>query len=96
MDNNDFGENIISVTMCMEADFIKWKKGQLIFDMINEELVPMTPEIQAIKDEIDEKQYMTYANFKDWSWIVYDTFEKSFITPQGEKVYAFGFSGYNE
>ena len=92
MDNTNFGENVVVVTMCMESDFIKWKKGQLIFDMLEEKLVPMTPEIQTIKDEIDEKQYMTYQNFKDWSWIVYDTFEKSLTTPQGEKVYTFGYS----
>ena len=84
-----------ALTMCTESDFNKWKNEELIYDRYEEVLVPYTDEIRKAKEEDDEKEFLTYDEFKDWSYLDYNTFEQSFKTPSGDKVISFGYYGYD-
>jgi hypothetical protein len=81
--------------MCTESDFNKWKNEELIYDRYEEVLVPYTDEIRKAKEEDDEKEFLTYEEFNDWSYLDYNTFEQSFKTPSGDKVISFGYYGYD-
>ena len=84
------------MVMCTESDFEKWKNGELIFDYDNEKLVPYTDEIRELKEEEGVMEYVTYEDFQDWSYMPLYTFERTFTTPSGEKVVAFGYYGYQD
>lgn len=83
-----------SLTMCTNSDFEKWKNGELIYDYYNDKLVPVTDEIRALKEDGDD-EYVTYENFKDWSYMDLESFEQRYTTPGGEEVVAFGYYGYD-
>ena len=36
-----------SITMCMKSEFDKWVAGELVWDKWSDELVLITPEVQA-------------------------------------------------
>ena len=82
------------LVMCMESDFEKWKNGELIYDFDNDKLIPYTSEIRKLKEEDGRTEYITYDNFNDWSYHDFDTFLKTFTTPNGETVIGFGYYGY--
>ena len=84
--------SVHSITMCTGSDYDKWKNGELVWNRWKDELVPITPEIQASLDE-DEREYYTYEQFGDYDYIDYETFEESYKTPSGEEVVAFGYYG---
>lgn len=86
--------SVHSITMCMESDFNKWERGELVWDKWRDRLVPITPEIQASLDE-DEREYLTYEQFGDWDYLEYETFEDTMKTPSGEVVVAFGYYGHD-
>jgi hypothetical protein len=83
-----------SITMCTSSDYDKWKKGELVWDRWNCQLVPIT---DKIKEEMKDKysEYLTYDQFYDWNYIDFETFTNSYVTPSGEKVVAFGYYGYD-
>ena len=83
-----------SITMCMRSEFDKWVNGELVWDRWNRELVPITPEIK-ISMENDEREYLTYDQFHDWEYVDYETYTNNYTTPNGDKVVAFGYYGYN-
>lgn len=83
-----------SITMCMKSEFDKWVKGELVWDRWNRKLVPITPEIK-ISMENDERDYLTYDQFNDWDYVDYETYTNNYTTPNGDKVVAFGYYGYN-
>lgn len=84
--------SVHSITMCTGSDYDKWKKGELVWNRWGDELVPITPEIQASLDE-DAREYYTYEQFGDYDYIEHETFEESYKTPSGEEVIAFGYYG---
>lgn len=84
--------SVHSITMCTKSEYDKWKNGELVWNRWEDELVPITPEIQTSLDE-DEREYYTYDQFGDCDYIYYETFEKSYKTPGGEEVVAFGYYG---
>lgn len=88
-------EEVFVMVMCTESDFEKWKDGELILDYDNEELVPYTDEIRELKEDEGVIEYVTYEDFQDGIIELY-TFEKTFTTPSGEKVVAFGYYGYQD
>ena len=83
-----------SITMCMKSEFDKWVNGELVWDKCGDKLVPITPEIQS---EMHKKysQYMTYDQFNDWEYMEHETYEHRYTTPNGDKVVAFGYYGYD-
>ena len=83
-----------SITMCMKSEFDKWVAGELVWDRWNHKLVPITPEIQSNMSE-KYPDYYTYDQFNDWDYIEYETFEKGYTTPSGEKIVSFGYYGYD-
>ena len=88
-------DEVFVMVMCMESDFEKWKNEELILDFNNEELVPYTDEIRELKEDEGVMDYITYEEFQD-GWIELYTFERTFTTPSGEKVVAFGYYGYQD
>ena len=83
-----------SITMCMRSEFDQWVNGELVWDRWNRELVPITPTIK-ISMENDEREYLTYDQFHDWEYVDYETYTNNYTTPNGDKVVAFGYYGYN-
>lgn len=83
-----------SITMCMESEFDRWVAGELVWDKWDDELIPITPEIQ---DKMNRRysRYLTYDQFNDWEYLEFETFETSFTTPGGERVVSFGYYGYD-
>ena len=48
------------------------------------------------KDKWAEKEdFMTYLEFEEYISEYYEEFEEKFTTPNGEKVVAFGYYGYD-
>ena len=86
--------SVHSLTMCMESDFNKWVAGELVWSRWGDELVPITDEIKKSMEE-DEREYLTYEQFNDYDYIDYETFEDSYITPNGETVKSFGYYGHD-
>lgn len=86
--------SVHSMTMCMKSEFDKWVDGELVFDRWNSELVPITNKIRmSIED--DEREYLTYEQFHDWDYLEYETFKKTFKTPNGEEIVSFGYYGHD-
>ena len=81
-----------SLTLCSEEDYEEWKKGDLIFDRYNDELIdPKDCDRDENGNYCDSYQYLTYSEFDE---IDYETFYQEHITKNGEKVIAFGYFGY--
>lgn len=83
-----------SITMCMKSEFDKWVEGELAWSRWSDKLVPITPKVKASMDD-DEREYLTYDQFKDYDYIDFETFEECYITPSGEQVISFGYYGYD-
>ena len=83
-----------SITMCMDSEFNKWVKGKLAWSRWDRKLIPITPEVKASMDN-GEGEYLTYDQFNDWDYLEYETFKRDYITPNGDKIVAFGYYGYN-
>ena len=90
--------SVHSLTMCSGQQMQDWKDGKILYcEYGKDPWVPATPELIAIDREVreDNEAGLTYDEF--WkkigdSW-EYEGFERSYITPNGEKVYAFGYYG---
>ena len=76
-----------------------WKDGKIYHRKYGSEVwVPVTPELVAMdpEDRRGSENLYTYDEFwesLDDGWSVYKGFEKSYTTPNGEKVFAFGYYG---
>lgn len=83
-----------SLTMCMKSDYDKWVAGDLALDKWGDKLVPITPEV---KSDMDSKypRYLTYDMFNDWEYMEYETFERTYKTPNGDEIVSFGYYGYD-
>ena len=86
--------SVHSITMCTKSDYKKWENGELVFNKWSKKLVPITDEIKKSMDA-NEKIYLTYEQFNDWEYLEFETFFDSMITPGGEQIVAFGYSGYD-
>ncbi len=85
--------SIHSLTMCSDSDYEKWKSGEYIYDIDDDELIPLTDEIKISLDNVNEHQYFTYKNFFEDYILDYEVFAKTFTTENGEVVHAFGYYG---
>lgn len=86
--------SVHSLTMCMESDFDKWVAGELVWSRYGDELVPITDKVKKSMEN-DEGEYLTYDQFNDWNYLDYETFEKTYNTPNNESVVAFGYYGHD-
>ncbi len=76
-----------SITLCTKEEYEKWKKGEFLFDEYEEKIVPVE------ETKIHEDNLIAYGEyFNDYSM---ETFEVEYITPQGEKIVAFGKYGFD-
>ena len=83
-----------SITMCMKSEFDKWVEGELVWNRYGGKLVPITTEVKASMED-GEGEYLTYDQFNDWDYLEYETFERGYTTPNGDKIVAFGYYGYD-
>ena len=74
--------------MCSGDDYKRWKDGELLYERWGDRLVAKNDVLDA-----DCEEYLTYDLFKNIE--DFETFEKSYITPNGENVVAFGYYGHD-
>lgn len=72
-----------SITICTKEEFEKFKNGELVLDEWEEKLVPA--------DSEDAEDCSTWGNMGGGL----ETYVKSFVTPNGDNMVAFGYYGYD-
>ncbi len=98
--------SVHSLTIVAENEYDKWKNGELYFDKWNkcftteEELLKDFQEFNKESDESNEMRRSdygtyTYAEWNDWDYMDYETYSKSFESPSGDKMVAFGYYGHD-
>lgn len=97
--------SVHTITMCMDSDYEKWKSGEYVFNLFDDELIPVTDEkyqewFKLSEEEKENKfiqyDYLTYDQFfNDYEAIEYETFSETFKTTNGETVHAFGYYGHD-
>lgn len=76
-----------SLTICTEKEYNDWMKGKTLFDCWGKkDFIP----VDEVPEDADEYDYYTYENF---GGDYYESFEKSFTTPSGDRMVAFGYYG---
>lgn len=76
--------SVHSLTMCMDDEYQKWKDGLIVYDKWEEQFRPL-----------DQKDDDCYSFDEYWESIDNETFHETFKTPNGEKIHAFGYYGYD-
>ena len=84
--------SVHSLTMCMKSDYDKWVNGEFVYSRWSGELVAITDGIKESMESGDG-DYLTYEQFNDWEYMEYETFKRSFKTPDGEEIISFGYYG---
>jgi hypothetical protein len=92
----------------MESDYHKWLKGEMIYNVDCEKLVPIDDENYINKRksyinkygeedglELLKEEYRTYEEYIEHINGEYEDFVDTFTTPSGEKIVGFGYHGYN-
>ena len=94
--------SVHTLVMCDESDYDKWKNGEFVFDNYFGKLIPVTDneyvkwsKMSNIEKEnrYCEDDYLTFDEFFEHYESLYETFEESYTTPNGETVIAFGYYG---
>ena len=89
--------SVHSLTICTEAEYEAWQDGSMVYDDWGNELIP--------RDEVEEGYEVDnndrYFDIPD-AWFdkqglenYYDTFNREYTTPNGEKIRAFGYYGHD-
>lgn len=101
--------SVHSLTMCSEEEYKKWENGEVMYWRDADKFAKREQIIEELKiskwydhvnwenkDEVDDvfsdEGIQTSEDFFDNEY--YETFEESYVTPNGEKVIAFGYYGY--
>lgn len=79
-----------ALSMCSGEEYEKWKNGELVFDRESYRLIPATE-----KDEDDPEGYLSPKEYFDEMGAYFETFIDSYKLPDGQKVVAFGYYGYD-
>ena len=90
--------SVHSLTMCSAQQMQDWRDGKLFYKKYGrEDWVPATPKLLAMdpEDRMECEEVYTYDEFWDNLDEGYEGFEDSYTTPNGEKVFAFGYYGEN-
>ena len=72
-----------ALSMCSGEEYEKWKKGELVFDRETE------------KDEDSPEEYLSQDEYYEEMGADFETFHASYKLPDGQKVVAFGYYGYD-
>lgn len=87
-----------SITICTKEDFERFQRGELMYDSYGDELVPTDEEIWRMSPSrfFNHDEFFNPWNdeVRDWRWS-FETYEKSFTTPAGEDMVAFGEYGHD-
>ena len=95
-----------SITMCTESDYDKWKKGETVFSRWEGKFIT-TPEgykeykyaEESTHDYRDLYSFDQFFNLQSdydmWQKLEYETYVKTYTTPLGEKIVAFGYYGHD-
>lgn len=79
-----------SITICSKSEFEAWKRGELLYDMYDENLID--PNSLTDKNDIGE-DYQTYDGWNsDYDLNIY---KREYTTDGGEEIVAFGKYGYD-
>lgn len=97
-----------SITMCMKADFEKFKSGELILHRYNDCLISREKAIETEKgnkynkdvdwdneEAVNEVLRDDYKTYEQWCDSDLEGFEEEFTTPNGDVVVSFGEYGYD-
>lgn len=86
-----------SLTMCTEAEYEKWKNGELIYDRYEGELVEVTDEVKKYREEsctlngsYEYSRYQTEEEYWEHAEEYYETFYHNY-----NNTIAFGYYGYD-
>lgn len=102
--------SVHSLTMCSNEEYDKWKKGEVLFLEEDEKFATREEIVEELKkspwysdvnwddeDRVDnilsDLDVKTYEQFFEDKW--FETFERHYTTPGGDKVVAFGCYGYD-
>lgn len=82
--------SVHSLTMCSDEEWKAWERGELVFDYMEDKLIPLD-------NENIESSHYTFKEMIESYWFRDDlrTFHKDYKTEDGEVVHAFGYYGYN-
>lgn len=92
-----------SLCIVSKEEYEKYKKGELIFDKYEDELVKLTEKIkknmlleeEGGEDKCDEDyEEGNYETYEDLGGDMYETFEENHKTKGGDEIVAFGYHGY--
>lgn len=84
-----------SIAICTEDDYKAFKEGEKLIDRNSLKLYNSVEEGMAQDEWAEEEDFMTYEEFEEYVSEYYEEFEEKFTTPNGEKVVAFGYYGYD-
>lgn len=93
--------SVHSLVMVSGNDYEKWKNGEMVYDRMDDKLIPVTDEkyLEWKKENEEEDpewfDYLTFDEFFDYDILEYETFSNSFTTENGDTVIAFGYYGNN-
>lgn len=94
-----------SITICTKENFERFRRGELMYDSygdygdgLGDELVPVDEELWRESPS----RFFSYDEFfnpwsddvRDWRWS-FETYTRSFTTPAGEEMVAFGEYGHD-
>ena len=86
-----------SLTMCTEAEYEKWKDGEMVYDYWNEELIPITDKIRkyreksyALNESYEYGRYLTEEEYWERVNEYYETFYK-----EHNGTVVFGYYGHD-
>ena len=85
------------ITMCMEDEWNRFKKGDMYWDNWDAKLIPVTLDSRKqreISEENGDNRIMTYEEYNEYINEYYEDYVSEYVTPSGEKVIAFGYYGY--
>ena len=85
--------SVHSLTMCMESEWNKFQNGELVFDRYDGKLVPSSVLTEMVDEEDEDERNDRYWDADNIGGDYYESFSKSMVTPNGEKIIAFGYYG---
>ena len=77
-----------SICICTKNDYEKWKNGELLYDLWEEQLVPFH---ERLGEDIYE--YKTYEEYMNGYYL--EKYAVPFTTPSGDEMIAFGEYGFD-
>ena len=88
--------SVHSLTIVNKEEFEKFKRGELVWDKYNDELVEAHKNIVKDEDSDEEDDDYEEGQYQDYNHLggrYYETFTKSYKTKNGDEIVAFGYYG---